>query len=467
MFRSHLFPGGIHPKEGMNGKAVNSGNAIMDMPAPARVSIPVSQHIGAPAKVCVKKGDRVLVGQMIAEAGGFVSAPVHSSVSGIVDEIRPCTLASGVVVTAIVIDNDFQDEWVPLQPAEHPETLNAKELQDIIRGAGIVGMGGATFPTSVKLTPGQGKTIEKLIINGAECEPFLTADHRLMLEKPGLIVDGIHIVMNALNIREAMIGVEANKHDAVVALEQACHGTDGIRVCELPVRYPQGGEKQLVYALTKRAIPSGGLPLDVGCVVLNVGTVVAIEQAVREGRPLIDRITTVGGMVNNPGNYRVRIGTPVSLLLDTCGGLQAGVKKILSGGPMMGMAINDLEIPVTKGTSGILALGDESLEPEESACIRCGRCMRACPMKLPPYMMDACIRHERYEDAEKHGVMNCIECGACTFVCPAKRMLTQSFRTGKKVINSRRKQAAERQAAEKAAMEAAKAAEQAKEKKEE
>ena len=467
MFRSHLFPGGIHPKEGMNGKAVNSGNAIMDMPAPARVSIPVSQHIGAPAKVCVKKGDRVLVGQMIAEAGGFVSAPVHSSVSGIVDEIRPCTLASGVVVTAIVIDNDFQDEWVPLQPAEHPETLNAKELQDIIRRAGIVGMGGATFPTSVKLTPGQGKTIEKLIINGAECEPFLTADHRLMLEKPGLIVDGIHIVMNALNIREAMIGVEANKHDAVVALEQACHGTDGIRVCELPVRYPQGGEKQLVYALTKRAIPSGGLPLDVGCVVLNVGTVVAIEQAVREGRPLIDRITTVGGMVNNPGNYRVRIGTPVSLLLDACGGLQAGVKKILSGGPMMGMAINDLEIPVTKGTSGILALGDESLEPEESACIRCGRCMRACPMKLPPYMMDACIRHERYEDAEKHGVMNCIECGACTFVCPAKRMLTHSFRTGKKVINSRRKQAAERQAAEKAAMEAAKAAEQAKEKKEE
>ena len=467
MFRSHLFPGGIHPKEGMNGKAVNSGNAIMDMPAPARVSIPVSQHIGAPAKVCVKKGDRVLVGQMIAEAGGFVSAPVHSSVSGIVDEIRPCTLASGVVVTAIVIDNDFQDEWVPLQPAEHPETLNAKELQDIIRGAGIVGMGGATFPTSVKLTPGQGKTIEKLIINGAECEPFLTADHRLMLEKPGLIVDGIHIVMNALNIREAMIGVEANKHDAVVALEQACHGTDGIRVCELPVRYPQGGEKQLVYALTKRAIPSGGLPLDVGCVVLNVGTVVAIEQAVREGRPLIDRVTTVGGMVNNPGNYRVRIGTPVSLLLDACGGLQAGAKKILNGGPMMGMAINDLEIPVTKGTSGILALGDESLEPEESACIRCGRCMRACPMKLPPYMMDACIRHERYEDAEKHGVMNCIECGACTFVCPAKRMLTQSFRTGKKVINSRRKQAAERQAAEKAAMEAAKAAEQAKEKKEE
>ena len=451
----------------MNGKAVNSGNAIMDMPAPARVSIPVSQHIGAPAKVCVKKGDRVLVGQMIAEAGGFVSAPVHSSVSGIVDEIRPCTLASGVVVTAIVIDNDFQDEWVPLQPAEHPETLNAKELQDIIRGAGIVGMGGATFPTSVKLTPGQGKTIEKLIINGAECEPFLTADHRLMLEKPGLIVDGIHIVMNALNIREAMIGVEANKHDAVVALEQACHGTDGIRVCELPVRYPQGGEKQLVYALTKRAIPSGGLPLDVGCVVLNVGTVVAIEQAVREGRPLIDRVTTVGGMVNNPGNYRVRIGTPVSLLLDACGGLQAGAKKILNGGPMMGMAINDLEIPVTKGTSGILALGDESLEPEESACIRCGRCMRACPMKLPPYMMDACIRHERYEDAEKHGVMNCIECGACTFVCPAKRMLTQSFRTGKKVINSRRKQAAERQAAEKAAMEAAKAAEQAKEKKEE
>lgn len=454
VFRSHLFPGGIHPKEGVNGKAVNSGNAIVNMPAPARVTIPVSQHIGAPAKVIVKKGDHVRIGQVIAEPGGFVSAPVHSSVSGTVDEIRPCTLASGVVVTSIVIDNDFLDEWVELHHSEHPETLTAQELQNLVRESGIVGMGGATFPTAVKLTPGAGKTVEKLIINGAECEPFLTADHRLMLESPGLIVDGVHIVMTALGIREAIIGVEANKHDAVTALQEACRGTDGIEVRELPVRYPQGGEKQLVYALTRREVPNGGLPPDVGCVVLNVGTVFAIEQAVREGKPLVERITTVGGMVNNPGNYRVRIGTPISLLLDACGGLQAGVKKIISGGPMMGMAINDLEIPITKGSSGILALGEASLEPEESACIRCGRCTRACPMKLPPYMMDACIRHERYEDAEKHGVMNCIECGACTFVCPAKRMLTQSFRTGKKVITARRKAAQAREAAEKAAMEA-------------
>lgn len=452
VFGNRLFPGGIHPQEGLNGKSVNGGNAIIDMPAPARVIIPLSQHIGAPAKALVKKGDHVLIGQEIAEAGGFVSAPIHASISGTVDEIRPCTLASGVVSQAIVIENDFKDEWVSVTPASHPETVSAKELQDIIRQAGIVGMGGATFPTSVKLTPGAGKTIEKLIINGAECEPFLTADHRLMLEEPGRIIDGIHIMMAALNIPEAIIGVENNKKNAIAALEQACRGTDGISVKALPVRYPQGGEKQLVYAITRREVPNGGLPIDVGCVVCNVGTVFAIDQAVREGRPLIDRITTVGGMVSNPGNYRVRIGTPVSLLLEYCGGTLAGVRKILSGGPMMGMAINDLEVPVTKGTSGILALGDESLEPEESPCIRCGRCLRACPMKLPPYSMDVAIRHEQYEIAEKAGVMNCIECGACTYVCPAKRRLTQSFRAGKKVITVRRKLAKARADAEAAAL---------------
>ena len=453
MFGKRLFPGGIHPRESVNGKDINGGHAILDISAPARVIIPLSQHIGAPAKALVKKGDPVKIGQIIGEAGGFVSAPVHSSVSGIVDEIRPCTLASGVVVQAVVIENDFMDTWVELTPAHHPETLSAEELQNIVRSSGIVGMGGATFPTSVKLTPGAGKKIERLIINGAECEPFLTADHRLMLEEPGRIVDGIHILMTALDVPEAVIGVENNKMDAVEALKQACRGTDGIQVRPLPVRYPQGGEKQLIYALTRREVPSGGLPLDVGCVVLNVGTVYAIDQAVREGRPCVDRVTTVGGLVNNPGNFRVRIGTPISLLLDACGGVQAGVRKILNGGPMMGMAINDLEIPVTKGTSGILALGDEALEPEESPCIRCGRCMRACPMKLPPYTMDVQIRHEHYEDAEKSGVMNCIECGACTFVCPAKRRLTQSFRAGKKVITTRRKIAQMRAQAEKEAAE--------------
>lgn len=441
MFGSRLFPGGIHPHEGVGGKAENGSNPIVDLPAPARVTIPLSQHIGAPAKLCVQKGDHVKVGQVIGEAGGFVSAPVHASVSGTVAHIHPCLLANGATATAVIIDNDFQDEWVELHPAAHPETLTPQEVQQIVRDAGIVGLGGATFPTHVKLTPAPGKMIEKFIINGAECEPYLTADHRLMLEKPAQIIDGIRLLMLAFDVKEAIIGVEDNKPDAIAALQGAAASTEGIKVQALPVRYPQGGEKQLVYATTRRVVPNGGLPLDVGCVVCNVGTMYAIHQAIREGRPLIDRITTVGGLVQNPQNFRVRIGTSIDTLLDACGGLKDSARQLLSGGPMMGMAINSTDIPVTKGCSGILALGREALEPEESACIRCGRCLRACPMGLLPAKIDALTRAERFEAAEKFGAMNCIECGCCTFVCPAKRALTQSCRTAKKVITTRRKQA--------------------------
>ena len=463
MFGKRLFPGGIHPHEGANGKAVNSGNAIEDVPAPKRVTIPLSQHIGAPAKPVVNKGDHVLVGQVIAEAGGFVSAPVHASVSGRVVEIATAPMPSGLHVPAIVIDNDFKDEWVELHPAPHPETLDAAGMQKIIREAGIVGMGGATFPTSVKVTPGKDKTIEKLLINGAECEPYLTADHRLMLEKPAEIIDGIHLLMLAFGVSEAVIGVENNKPDAIAALQDACRGTDGIRVQPLPVRYPQGGEKQLIYAITRWVVPSGGLPIDVGCVVLNVSTVFAIDEAVRLGKPLVQRVTTVGGEVNNPRNFRVRIGTPVICLLEACGGLKSNVIKLISGGPMMGMTIQDIEVPITKGSSGILALGPESAEPEESACIRCGRCMRACPMSLPPVRMDQYVRAERYDDAVEVGLMNCIECGACTYVCPAKRLLTQSFRMGKRMVNVRRQEAKAKAEANAKAVEAEKAREAGKE----
>ncbi|MDO5143154.1 MAG: electron transport complex subunit RsxC [bacterium] len=441
MFGNRMFPGGIHPHEGVGGKALNGGNPIVELPAPPRVVIPLSQHIGAPAKAVVQKGDKVRMGQVIGEAGGFVSAPVHASVSGTVVDMTTCPLANGGTSPAIVIENDFQDTWCELHPAEHPETLTPQEVQAIVRGAGIVGLGGATFPTHVKLTPAPGKVIEKLIINGAECEPYLTADHRLMLEKPAEIIDGLRLLMLAFDVKEAVIGVEDNKPDAIAALQAAAAKTDGIRVQPLPVRYPQGGEKQLVYAITRRMVPNGGLPLDVGCVVCNVGTVYAIDQAIREGRPIVDRVTTVGGLVQNPNNFRVRIGTPIEMLLDACGGVQSGAKKLISGGPMMGMAINRTDIPVTKGCSGILALGREASEPEESACIRCGRCMHACPMKLLPAKMDALLRNDRVEDAEKIGLMNCMECGVCTFVCPAKRKLTQSFRMGKKVITTRRKQA--------------------------
>ena len=441
MFGKHLFPGGTHPHEGRGGKLDNGGNAIVTLDPPSRVVIPMSQHIGAPAKAVVLKGDHVDIGQVIGEAGGFVSAPIHASVSGTVVSVEPTLLANGTSCPAVIIENDFKETWVELHPAEHPETLTPAEVQKIVRDAGIVGLGGATFPTHVKLTPAQGKTIEKLIINGAECEPYLTADHRLMLEEPTKIVDGLRLLMLAFEVKEAVIGVEDNKPDAIAALTAAAAGVEGIRVQALPVRYPQGGEKQLVYAITRRVVPNGGLPLDVGCVVCNVGTIYAIDQAIREGRPLIDRVTTVGGLVVQPANYRVRIGTQISELIERSGGLRDDVKKLLSGGPMMGMAIERTDIPVTKGCSGILALGREALEPEESACIRCGRCMRACPMKLAPAKLDSLVRAGRLEAAEKNGVMNCLECGACTYVCPAKRSLTQSCRTGKKIINTRRRQA--------------------------
>ena len=444
-----MFPGGIHPHEGVGGKAANCGNAIVELSAPPRVIIPLSQHIGAPAKALVQKGDYVKVGQMIGEAGGFVSAPVHSSVSGTVVGVEKCLLANGMEVSAIVIDNDYKDEWTELHPSDHPETLTPKELADIVRAAGIVGMGGATFPTSVKLSPPPGKTVEKLVINGAECEPYLTADHRLMLEKAAGIIDGIRLMMLALDVKEAIIGVENNKMDAVAALTEAAKAAEGIVVKALPVRYPQGGEKQLVYATTRRKVPCGALPLEVGCVVCNVGTCFAIHEAIRLGKPLIERVTTVGGLVNNPGNFLVRIGTPIEALLDACGGMKPGVKQFINGGPMMGQAMSRTDIPVTKGCSGILALGEEAEEPLESACIRCGRCIQACPMLLAPAQLDNAIRADDFEAAEKLGVMNCMECGACTFVCPAKRCLTQSFRTGKKVINTRRRQAAAAAAAKK------------------
>ena len=448
VFRKKMFPGGTHPHEGVNGKAVNSGNAIRELPAPARVVIPLSQHIGAPAKALVKKGDAVLMGQKIGEAGGFVSAPVHASVSGKVVAVDSVEIASGATVPAVTIENDYQDNWVELHPVERPETMSAQDLQNVVREAGIVGMGGATFPTSVKLTPAKGKTIEKLIINGAECEPYLTADHRLMLEKSAQIIDGVRLMMLALDVKEAIIGVEDNKLDAIAALKSCA--TDGIVIKALPVMYPQGGEKQLVYACTRRKVPAGGLPLDVGCVVCNVGTVYAIQQAIREGKPLIQRVTTMGGLVNNPGNFMIRVGSTVGDLIEACGGLQSGVRILISGGPMMGMAINRTDIPLTKGSSGVLALGEEAVDPQENPCINCGRCVQTCPMRLVPTKLDMLVRNDMYEEAEKCGVMNCMECGACTFVCPAKRLLTQSCRQGKKVITNRRRAEAAKKAAEEA-----------------
>jgi len=299
------------------------------------------------------------------------------------------------------------------------------------------------------------------LVNGAECEPFLTADHRLMLEKASDIIDGLRLIMHALDVDETIIGVENNKQDAIEIMTAAAKGTEGIHIRTLPVRYPQGGEKQLVYALTRRQVPNGGLPLDVGVVVCNVGTVYAIDRAIREGRPLIDRITTVGGLVQNPANFLVRIGTPIDHLIEACGGLQSHVKQFIYGGPMMGMAIARFDIPVTKGCSGLVALGTEAMEPKESPCIKCGACREACPMKLFPSRIDAFCRHDRMEEAEKIGVMNCIECGCCTYVCPAKRSLTQSMRTAKNSIQRKRARDAAKKAQEEAARKASEAVKEA------
>jgi len=439
LFEKHLFPGGIHPVEGPNGKSLNSLNPVQTLDPPPRVIIPLQQHIGAPAKAIVSAGEHVKMGQKIGEATGVVSAPVHASVSGTVFAVQDAMLANGQMVSSVIIDNDYQEEWVELTPCDHPETISPEEFRNIIREAGIVGLGGATFPTAVKFNPKQGVKIEKLIINGAECEPYLTADHRLMLEKAADIIDGIRLTMLAMDIDQALIGIEDNKTDAIDIMKATAENADGIDVVGLPTRYPQGGEKQLVYALTKRQVPNGGLPLDVGVVVCNVGTMYSIDRAIRQGMPLIERIVSVGGLVSNPGNFLVRIGTPIDHLIDACGKLQNHVRQFIYGGPMMGLAIARFDIPVTKGCSGLVALGNEAMEPKESPCIRCGACREVCPMKLFPSRIDAFTRHDRLDEAEANGVMNCIECGCCSFICPAKRSLTQSMRTAKNAIQRKRR----------------------------
>lgn len=434
------FPGGIHPKEGVGGKAATLGLSIVTPPQPARVIIPLQQHIGAPAKCLVKKGDAVRVGQMIGEPGGFVSAAVHASVSGQVVDCQPCIMPNGTYQPSVIINNDFRDNWVELTPVSNPESLSGKELADIARNAGIVGLGGATFPYGVKLSIPEDKRVDTLILNGAECEPYISADHRTMLEHAEEIVRGARLILKALSIPKAFIGIEDNKPDAVQTMRDACHGEENIEVVSLPTRYPQGGEKQLVYALTGRVVKMGGLPLDIGVIVANVGTVHALYRAVYEGRPLVERVVTVGGSITQPANYLARIGTPVEWLIETSEGILPQAKMLIYGGPMMGQAISRQDIPVIKGCSGILALGVMAAPiTQEGPCIRCGRCIEACPVRLAPVIIDRYMRKDMYEEAEKAHAMNCMECGICTWVCPAKRRLTQSCRVSKKQITERHK----------------------------
>ncbi|MFA6716750.1 MAG: electron transport complex subunit RsxC [Victivallales bacterium] len=437
-FEALTFKGGIHPSK--DGKALSRSAAVQDAPLLAEYSVIIQQNVGAPPKVLVAKGDEVKKGRLLAEAGGFVSVPLHSPTSGKIKSIDNIPGPMGVPVQAIVITADGKDEWGELMPPIDWKNAEAQALKDRIRDAGIVGMGGAAFPTHVKLSPPPGKKIDCLILNGAECEPYLTADHRLMLESPEKVLEGAAILGKALGVTDIYIGIEVNKKDAIDLLLSKS-ADYGVKIVGLQVKYPQGAEKHLISAITGREVPTGGLPMDVGCVVQNVGSAAAVTEAVLEGKPLIERITTVTGEpVKTPGNWRLRIGTPVIEAIKLAGGVTCEPGKVILGGPMMGFAQKSLEVTVTKNTSGILLLKREDIiQYQSTACIRCGKCLDACPMNLQPGSLSAAIESEKFELAAKNNVMDCVECGSCAYICPANRPLVQHFRRAKAEIRNRAK----------------------------
>ncbi|MCB8998885.1 MAG: electron transport complex subunit RsxC [Bacteroidales bacterium] len=428
--------GGVHPEE----NKLTSHKKIEILPVPPIVIIPVSQHIGAPAKILVAKGDKVRTGQLIAESGGFVSANIHSSVTGTVIKVDSFADPGGYRRLAIQIQTEA-DEWIP--EIDISDTiisqldLDSETIIKKITSAGLVGLGGATFPSHVKLSVPQGKKAKYLVVNGVECEPWLTSDHSLMLARGKEIIIGIRIMMKALKVEKAILGIENNKPDAIDLMTQLAANEKGISVVALQVKYPQGGEKQLIKALLNREVPSGGLPIDVGVVAFNVGSVFAAYQAVQKNKPLIERVVTVTGKsLSNPSNFMVRIGTPVQALIEAAGGLPEDTGKIVNGGPMMGKAITNLETPVIKGSSGILIIPREkALRKPVMNCIRCSKCISACPMGLEPYLLMNLSERESFERMETEKVMDCIECGSCSFICPSNRPLLDYIRLGKgKVI---------------------------------
>ncbi len=424
--------GGVHPPE----NKLTSGGKIQKLPVPEQVIIPLGQHIGAPATPVVQKGDTVKAGQLIGQASGFVSANVHSSVSGTVLAVENRPDAAGLQKPCVVIKVEG-DEWMEgidrSEKIDHNITASQEEILKAITAAGIVGMGGATFPTQVKLSPPPGSKAEILIINGVECEPYLTADHRIMLERAEEIIIGVQILMKAIDVKQAIIGIENNKRDAIDRLTSITSKVLGIEICPLKVKYPQGGEKQLIKATTGRAVPSGALPIAVGAVVQNVGTALAVYEAVMKHKPLMERVVTVTGKsMNNPGNFLCRIGTPVSELINAAGGLPEDTAKVIGGGPMMGRTMANIDSPVMKGTSGVLIINEKEGPRKPSRnCISCSKCVSACPIGLAPYVLKTLSRHDLLERLEAEKVMDCIECGSCSYTCPADRPLLDYIRVGK------------------------------------
>ncbi len=448
------FPGGVHPEDG---KSLSKACTIEELPIPSEVVLPVRQHIGAPAKIIVQKGDAVKKGQVVAEAGGFVSVPVHASISGTVKAVEPRYTPLGIKVESVVIESDGADEWAEgLNISRDYASMSPDDMRKAISAAGIVGMGGAAFPTHVKLSPPSDKTIDTVILNGVECEPFATCDHRLMLERAGDIVEGLGIIMTILGCKKGYIGIELNKPDAIKVMKEAVKGVSGVSVTGLKVKYPQGGEKQLIYAVTRRRVPAGGLPMDVGCVVQNVGTAVAVYEAVAMNKPLIQRVVTVTGSgVRKPVNVVARIGVSFASLIEKAGGLTEKAAKLINGGPMMGIAQFTDDVPVLKGTSCILALEEDRVDLGcQQPCISCARCVEVCPMNLMPTSIARFVDNEKWNEAREYGAMDCIECGSCSYICPAKRKLVESIKFGKTVLNRMR---AEEQAKKKAQEEQSKA----------
>lgn len=436
----HTFKGGIHPYEG---KELTMDCEIKEYLPVGEIVIPLSQHIGAPAKAIVKKGDRVLVGQMIAEAQGFVSANIHSSVSGTVKTIESRLTSSGQKVMSIVIDNDKQfDEVDYVNNPKNIEELERDEIIEAIKLAGVVGMGGAGFPTHVKLSPKNIDDIDTILVNASECEPYLTSDYRRLLEESDVIIDGLRIVLKAFKNAKGIIAIEDNKPEAIKIMKDKAKQYEDIIVNVMPTKYPEGAERQLIYANTGRYISSKMLPADAGCVVHNVDTIHAIYEAVMLGKPLFRRVMTItGDAANAPCNLLISVGTSYSEIIEAAGGLKDGVKKLIAGGPMMGKAIYSTDIPATKSASAILALSqDEVSMYEPSACIRCGRCVSVCPGRVMPNKLADLAVNNDIDGFLKYNGMECCECGCCSYVCPAKRHLTQTIAGTRKLVLANRKQ---------------------------
>ena len=432
------FKGGIHPDDG---KDLAKNKEIVELKPKGDLIYPVSQHIGAPAKPIVAAGDHVLKGQMIAEAGGFVSAPVYASVSGTVKAIAPHLNPTGGTVNSIVVENDGEYEEVEYPEVKPLEEMSKEEILETIGNAGIVGMGGAGFPTRVKLSPKEPEKIDYVIANCAECEPYITADYRAMLEMPEKLVGGMKIVLKLFDNAKGIFGVEDNKPDCIARLKELTKEEPRMEVLALKTKYPQGGERQLIYATTGRAINSAMLPADAGCVVDNVATMISIYQAVAEGKPSMERIVTVSGdAVNEPGNFKVPFGISHEELVEAAGGFKAEPEKLISGGPMMGFAMVALDVPVTKTSSSILAFTkDEVSKFEPTACINCGRCVEACPSRLIPSRLADYAEHHDEEKFTAHEGLECMEWGSCSYVCPAKRQLKQAIGSMRKIALANRK----------------------------